>query len=295
MELQDEILDFIPLTTDFLFKSLWVKGSTDTKKFFYRVIKRIVGYDVSDFDLRYNELPIDTKESVFNKVDIILVAKDRKRIVNIELNKTYYKVLMNRNESYLYKIAGNFYAGRKKDKYEKDLLVDQVNLNCFKAKDNEGISVSEFSMKDKNNNIDLKSIRLFNIYIPIISISCYNKEEQLDYKMFEAKSFKEMAMYAKGNKERMSVLKDMIHVMTAEEDLMTPEERRDFSKALEKEIRKNARREGLKEGRVEGRKLGIKEGRIEGQANIVKQLLNSGMSKEELSQRLNMSLNELNF
>ena len=86
---------------------------------------------------------------------VVLVAKDKSRRVNIELNRKYKKSLINRNESYLYRIAGNFYNSKQKDSYDKPLLVDQVNLNCFNSPDNKGIHQSIFTMKDNDNNLDL--------------------------------------------------------------------------------------------------------------------------------------------
>ena len=315
-EMKIELFDFQPISKDYIFKSLWMNGSVDTKNFFYRVIKRIVGYDVSNFTFYSNELPINKRNNINHRVDFLLTSPDGKRKVNIELNRKYYKTLMKRNESYLYRIAGNFYDKRKKNTYDKDLLVDQVNLNCFKSSDNKEIKITHFTMKDNDNDLDLKSIRIINIYIPILSMSCYNKnkEEQLDYKMFEAQSFDEMTQYAKGNKERMSVLRDMYALIKDDEDYSYPGEGDALQESIEHEIRVNARKKGLEEGREEGRKVGIKEGIKEGRkegikegrkeghkeglvegrkqerTNIIKSLLNSGMSKEEISERLGISL-----
>ena len=275
-EIKIELFDFQPISKDYIFKTLWMNGSVDTRNFFYRVIKRIVGYDVSNFTFYSNELPINKRNNINHRVDFLLTSPDGKRKVNIELNRKYYKTLMKRNESYLYRIAGNFYDKRKKNTYDKDLLVD----------------------------------------IPILSMSCYNKnkEEQLDYKMFEAQSFDEMAQYAKGNKERMSVLRDMYALIKDDEDYSYPGEGDALQESIEHEIRVNARKKGLEEGREEGRKVGIKEGIKEGRkegikegikegrkeghkeglvegrkqerTNIIKSLLNSGMSKEEIAKNL---------
>ncbi len=306
-ELSPKHLNFRPLSTDYIFKSLWLNGTNDTKEYFYRLINRIVGYDIKDYTFFANELPINKNNGINNKVDFLLVSKDQSRKINIELNRVYYKSLMNRNESYLYKIAGNFYTKKTKDEYDKKLLIDQINLNCFKSPNDKAITISEFTMKDNINNLDLKSIRIINIYIPTLSMSCYNndKEEQLDYKMFLAQSFKEMEEIAKGNKERMSVMKDLRRMMIEDENYDTDEDRIALGKAIEREIRANAKEEGKEEGRKEGiyegrkqgidegRKQGINEGRQEGENNIINKLLSSGMSKKELSKRLNIPISNI--
>lgn len=283
-----ELFDFCSLSRDYVFKSLWMNGSDDTKNFFYRVIGRIVGYNVRDFSFYSNELPSRKRNSINHRVDFLLIAPDGKRKVNIELNRSYYKTLMRRNEAYLYRIAGNFYDQRRKDVYNNGLLVDQVNLNCFKSCDDKGIKVSCFTMKDNDNNLDLHSIRIINIYIPTISMSCYNCdiEELLDYKMFMANSFDEMASYVKGNKERMSVMKDMYYMMNDEVGYSYPGEGDALWESIENEIREN--------GRNEGRKEGIKEGIKEGEQGFISKLLASGMSKEELAKRLNVPISKLN-
>ncbi len=67
-----------------------------------------------------------------------------------------------------------------------------------------------------------------------------------------------------------------------------------YLKALHKEVARDARKEGRKEGIREGRKEGIQEGIQEGQNNIIVKLISSGMSKEEISQRLNIPINKIN-
>ena len=106
----------------------------------------------------------------------------------------------------------------------------------------------------------------------------------LDYKMFMAQSFEEMAQYVKGNKERMSVLKTLEQLMAEDENYMTDEERLAFAKAMEREVRIEEYKKGLKRGKKEGRKEA---------ANIINKLLSSGMSKEELSKRLDIPIDKL--
>ena len=110
----------------------------------------------------------------------------------------------------------------------------------------------------------------------------------LDYKMFMAQSFEEMAQYVKGNKERMSVLKTLEQLMAEDENYMTDEERLAFAKAMEREVRIEEYKKGLKRSKREGRKEGKKEA-----ANIINKLLSSGMSKEELSKRLDIPIDKL--
>ena len=282
---------FVPLTYDKLFKSLWLIGSKETRNYFNRLISNIVNFDISNFILIPNELPIKRKDSKGNIVDILLESPDKKIKINIELNTKYNKGLSNRNESYLYKIAGEYYAKDNKTSYIDKIKVIQVNLNNFYSKDRKEIGTSIYTLKDKDNNLDLNSIKIINIYIPILSNLCYNQdmEKQLDYVMFDATSFKEMAIYAKGNKERESVMKDMEKIVNQYKAMQREYEEEKYLKDVLEADLKEAKEDGIKEGIITGRQAGIKEGRQEERANLLK-LINSGMSNEELSKRLSMPI-----
>ncbi|MBP3766000.1 MAG: hypothetical protein J6G98_02325 [Bacilli bacterium] len=58
---------------------------------------------------------------------------------------------------------------------------------------------------------------------------------------------------------------------------------------IKNSIKREAREEGLKEGKKEGIKEGIKEGKIE----IAKNLLNMGMSLEDISKATSLTTQEL--
>lgn len=266
---------FIPLTYDKLFKSLWIIGSQETRNYFNRLISNIVNFDISKFNLIPNELPIKRKDSKGNAVDILLESPDKKIKINIELNPTYNKGLSNRNESYLYKIASEYYAKDNKTSYIDKIKVIQVNLNNFYSRDKKDIGKSEYTLKDKENNLDLNSIKIINIYIPILSNLCYNNdtENQLDYIMFDASSFEEMAIYVKGNKERMSVMQDMEAIVNKYKAMQREYEEEKYLKDVTEANLKEAKEEGIKTGRKEER------------SNILA-LLNSGISKEELAKKL---------
>ena len=275
---------FVPLTYDKLFKSLWLIGSKGTRNYFNRLISNIVNFDISNFILIPNELPIKRKDSKGNIVDILLESPDKKIKINIELNTKYNKGLSNRNESYLYKIAGEYYAKDNKTSYIDKIKVIQVNLNNFYSKDRKEIGASEYTMKDKYNNLDLNSIKIINIYIPILSNLCYNQdmEKQLDYVMFDASSFKEMAIYAKGNKERESVMKDMEKIVNQYKAMQREYEEEKYLKDVLEADLKEAKEDGIKEG--------IKKGKQDGINSIINKLISSGMTKEELSKRLSMPI-----
>ena len=263
---------FIPLTFDPLFKSLWRNSHSSSKKFLYRVFNNILGFDISNYTILPNELVIKRSKSVHNIVDILLESPDKKVIVNIEMNTQYHSNLRNRNESYLYKIAGDFYDSGEEEKYVKKINVYQINLNLFTSRDDKNIGISTYSMKDSENSLDLKSIKIIDIFIPTICETWYNidTEIQLDYKMFNAKSYEEMEEYAKGNKERMSVMKDIKEQLAKYKRIERKYDAEEYIKSVEIANKKEGREEERKE--------------------IIQKLISYGMPKEEISKALGMPI-----
>ena len=138
------------------------------------------------------ELPLTSNSSVANKVDILLESKDKLHKVNIELNPINKKITTNKNISYLFKIAGEFYSNMHKEKYTNDIYVEQVNLNGF-YHDIKDIATADYKLYDIKNKLENKSIKIHDIYLPRMKELCYdNSEIYLDYAMFMFNSFEEI-------------------------------------------------------------------------------------------------------
>ena len=60
MNKKDKLKGFISPMQDMVFKTLWSKGDEGTKEYLNRIIAYIVGYDVKDFNITSNELPINS-------------------------------------------------------------------------------------------------------------------------------------------------------------------------------------------------------------------------------------------
>ncbi len=279
---------FISLTNDTLFKTLWLNGSHETKSYLNRIFSYLLNINIKDYYLEINELPEEQISSIHNRVDILLVSKDNKTKINIELNPQYNKYLRNRNESYLYRLAGDFYAGKRDIKYQDPIDVRQINLNNFISRDNKDIGIIEYIMSNHKYKLVLNSIKIIDIYLPVVINPCYNIDEEikLDFKMFKAQSFKEMEEIAKGNKERMAVMRDIKDIIAENNRLIREYEEREYQKAVEEYNLEEAKKKGLKEGK----ELGIKKG----ESNLISKLLSSGMSKEEISRRLDIPINQIN-
>ncbi len=285
-------IKFISLMRDFTFKTLWVKGSENSKKFLNRIISNLVGYDTNDFILGMNELGANSYKSLANRLDILLCSKDNYKKINVELNSEYKKVIVNKNDSYIYKLAGEFYSGMENsDKYKMEIDVEQVNINGFLNRTKKSVAISHYVSRDLENDLIRKGIKFHDVYLPNIKEMCYDGCDEIykDLAMFTAKSYEEMESLAKGNKERETIMKELKRLGSDEEfvDLYDHDE---FDEILLQSYKDDARAEGRAEGIAEG----IEQGKLIQQIEIAKNLKAIGMSIEEIATSCNLSFEEVN-
>ena len=128
----------LDLTLDIVFKTLWYHGNSGVRKYLMRMLFYVIGENLEDYDLGPNEQGILTYEQIANKVDILLVSKDKRRKLNVEMNrlnkekssKKSIKMSENKSMIYLGNMMANYYNDLE-DKYESDIDIKQVNLNTF--------------------------------------------------------------------------------------------------------------------------------------------------------------------
>ncbi len=276
----DEV--FVSPMQDTIFKALWTNGTPETKEFLTRIISYIIGKDIRNYHISSNEIPVTSRKSIANKCDILLISDDNLHKVNIELNPVESGTTVNKNSSYLFKLAGEFYSGMKKEKkYKDDILVEQVNLNDFLHKQKE-IAFATYRLYDVKNKIEMRSIKIHDIFLPRIQKMCYdNNEIYLDLAMFTCHSYAEMEKYICGNKERESVMKQLQNFIY-DENIPTYDYE-EYLEILKSELTEKAYREahqnGLAEGLEQGRKKGHEEGLAEGIEEGMKKGHEEGMIK----------------
>ena len=80
--------------------------------------------------LEIGELPISRKDEKLKKCDFILKI-GQNRIINLELNRQSYIGMVIKNLSYLFHLFSS--SSKSGEEYNDNLIVTQINLNCFKA------------------------------------------------------------------------------------------------------------------------------------------------------------------
>jgi len=245
---------FINLTKDSVFKTLYLKNNKDVFKFYERVIEYISKLKLSDYELTMNELPKDSYESIFNRTDILMNTKDNKKFLNIEMNNKYSIILINKNNTYLLKIAGDFYAGKEK-RYSEEIIATQINFNNFRSKVNPGIDISHSYFFDPINKIVRMNVDIYDVYLPIFKELCYDNEEDIykDLAMFTCDSYEEMEELAKDNKERTAIM-EMLKEYGKDKKYVDYYDHEEYLEALRNEQEENVREEGIAIGKEQTKK-----------------------------------------
>ena len=248
-------------TFKYLFKN------NNTRNILMRIIKYYVGIDLSEYEFIDNELNSGGSIKDF-RLDIILVSKDKKHIVNIEMNKEGREYTLGRNRTYLHRIAGNIL--KKKENYDNinEYYIEQVNFNNFYAKENKEIEVNTYKLTDLENNLTIENFKIHNIYIPKVKEICYNEGNEV-IKLFTCESYEEMRKIAKDNEE-MNMLVSEIERLNKDEYFGALYNIEEEQKLLESSARSLGLREGRKKGLEEGIELGMKKGLEKGHNQGVK-------------------------
>ena len=126
------------LSLPFLMYDITMKAIfTDEVNILAKMVSDITGIDYKLLEdnvvLETNEIPISRKNEKTKKCDFILKI-DKDNILNLEINTSYYPEVVIKNLSYLFGIYSR--TSKKGKKYNKNILIRQVNLNCYDDKDN---------------------------------------------------------------------------------------------------------------------------------------------------------------
>ncbi len=222
----------------------------------------------------------NNKKNKHERSDI--VVKCDNYIINLEMNRFYYKELMVKNFSYLCLLNNNINI--EGEKYSIDEKFIQINFDCFnnygKELKNKYI-LEEGIYKEK---YPLQRMEIYHILLDYLQNKKYTESEEiklLDYLKIMILEDKEKILEI-GKKDK--ILKGVgEEIMKYSKKL--PLGYRDVD--LEQRILLNTYKiEGLREGKIEG----IKEGEEKGIKKIATNMLKRGYSVEDVCAITNLSL-----
>lgn len=164
--MKENIIEYIPLTSDYMFKKVFIENPEILKKLLISVLKLDMNPDLSTLRFLNTELPKSRKKEYRKTVDI-LVSIDDKKVIDVEINTENYNDIKARNTLYIEKIIS---MGIEKSTTYQDMsnyYFYQLNLNT-KGKNNY-FKDKYFTFKEKFTNEILTS----NIEIIYKSLDYY--------------------------------------------------------------------------------------------------------------------------
>ena len=267
-----ETNEFIPITSDCMFKAIF--GRKENIKFPCKLLSYLIDMSYEELlaNLKFtkNETGKEKKEDSNYRQDLVVTLDDVS--INIEMNNNSNEEIRERNISYMMRLRED----RKNKKNYNQII--QVNLNNYCYKDDSSIR-RDYLLMDNEQNILTNKIVIIDIYLPNIKKKMYNKgikalSEMERFLLIGLEENKQKALEYVGDDIIMKDLEERISDWTLSDDL-----RESYDK--EWALKDEAKREGVIQG--------IEQGKSE----IIKKLLTSGMTVEEISKITDIPVEEI--
>ena len=280
---------------DLAFKAIF----TDEVDILAKMVSDITGMDYSllenNITLEFNELPVNSLKEKSKRCDFILRI-DKNNILNIELNASYYTGLLIKNLAYLCNIFSR--VTKKSGKYDKNLNVIQLNLDCYEKN-----KTKEVLEEYKFQNIKTHEVYSENISILSLDIvKCHdiyyndvNKDGLPEFIKWGAfiynRNYDDIPNIIKGiiSERQVMYIMDKIDKLINDSLFMSELEKEEWAVWEENSKLAYARSEGINEGISQG----IAEGRAEEQKELILSMLNNKATLEFISKVTNKTIDEI--
>ena len=287
LENLDQTLSLIPLNYDRAFKSVF-KINLDILKDFLKVTIPININDNDSINLLDSEIPVTSKNEYKRTVDILVVINN-KIFIDVEMNKSKFEYVSERNFSYGDIISTRVIETGEDINNLKYKYVYQLNLNESPYEDILEDDIVLYGLKshkiyNSNRHTLTKSLELYrNLY--------YNEgdrsKEVIWYTMLTARTFSELYELARQVLDEDKVQKLMEAVINMSKDeFIIHEWQKEKMDAL---VKHNEMEGAKKDGIEEGKSIGIKESKLE----IAQNLLNMKISIKDISKATGLTIQEI--
>ena len=256
----------LELTSDVVFKAFMM--SEKTKEYKAKLIHLITGIDeekLLEAEYVCKEFPANNKKNKVYRSDIVVNVENN--ILNIEMNKMYYKGLFEKNNTYMNKIRSESF-NRGEDYLEIEKVI-QINIDNFTHYKGDKI-VYKFEMREESTGeLECENIESYHIDLEKLREVCYTNSERKELikilTMFIAKEKSELDSLRSEEYMNDEILSCLIHGRT--------------------EIERKVKNTQLK-----GAKL---EGKHEKALEIAKNLKIHGASLDEIIEITNLDLEQV--
>lgn len=272
-------------------------GKEECKDFVAAIISEVMKlpYDKVKDNLRIKGNYINTNVNRKNSVaDNMYNIEDG--VINIEINYSCTKESVNKNMRYLCNLLLDQVDIGKKDIYDKVTQININNYDYFKK----GEFIYHSTLRDEKYNLERSDLlEIYDINMEYLRKISYNQVKKLSssnlkrllYILICEDKDKRDRLY-RGD-EMMEKVNDELYHLTEDGVLYYDVEEFHNREAHEIGMTKGIE-EGLKKGLEQGLKKGLEQGKREKQVDIIKRLCAFGMSIEDISKVLDISIEEIN-
>ena len=291
----DEKLTLVPLTYDKAFKRIFRTNLDILKDFLKDVIPLDIDKDCN-IRLMDGELPKENMKEKGKIIDIYVVL-DGKIYVDIEMNKSKFETVLQRNIKYKDKLSSMLPESDEDFKNLTRKKLYQLNLNAYPYE------------KILDDIIVLYGLKTHHIYssdecMVVKSLERYrdlyynkgNKEKDVIWlTILTSRTFTELYELSRHilSKEKVKKLMEAAISMSKDGFILHEWQKDKFDALVKYNEIEDAKKEGKSLGIEEGRALGKAEGTKEKTIEIARNLLNMQMSIEDISKATGLTEDEI--
>lgn len=292
-----------------MFKSVFRKNPNILKKLIELVLEENninLHLENKTLILQNNELLLDHYKDKQYICDFIINI-DKSTDLSIEINRSLYPGLKERNMAYSFNIYYNhFKQGNRYHEFEKYGLI-QINFNSF-SNPNDKI-MNAFYLMDKDSPLNILSKNLLIIHIDVYKCykSVYNKTNLDEVSKMErliailmSTSIKEISTILGSDildmREKEKFLKDIVESSQDEEvtKALPFEESIDYRfELVEQDALEKGFEQGKQKGFEQGKQKGFEQGETQKQKEIIEKMLKENMDKKVIAKITATSLEEI--
>lgn len=268
---------FISLCSDTTFKYLLKKE--ETKNWILEIIKGKTGIDLNEFQL------VDNESNTGNHIKdyrMDLVFEKENTIVIVEMTNSDKDADTVKNYQYLYRTQSRRFMVGEEYTDKRTIL---ILLNHFKNRENPNLTDAHFTFNDSENNLFIKDIESYEIYLPNYKKTCYDNYNEIGRRLvlFNANSFEEMESITNGPSD-LEIIKELRN-LSMDEIFLTEYEK----EKMQEKLVNSAYSEGLNHGIEQGLEQGSQSRNLE----IAKKMLEEKMKPSLISKITGLSIEDI--
>ena len=268
---------FISLCSDTTFKYLLKKEKT--RNWILEIILGKTGIDLTEFKL------VDNESNTGNHIKdyrMDLVFEKEETVVIIEMTNSDQDSDKIKNYQYLYRTQSRRFMVGEEYTDKRTIL---ILMNHFKNRENPNLTDAHFTFNDSENQLLIKDIESYEIYLPNYKKKCYDNYNEIGRRLvlFNANSFEEMESITSDSSD-LEIIKEMRNLSMDEIFLTEYEKER-----MQEKLVNSAYRQGMREGIEQGIEQGSKESKIE----IAKKMLEQGENEKKIFDYTGLSIEDI--